>query len=98
MMIGALKPFLRRMRGLAPVDVRQADIHDHEIDLAGLAACTPLVPLSTATEIKLLMQRKLLDQCVAQFGIVIHDQDFSGIRHRKRALARISPIRWPCAK
>ena len=47
-----------------------------------LAACTPLVPLSTATDFEFLVQRKLLDQRLAQFGIVVDDQDLAGIRHQ----------------
>ena len=46
-----------------------------------LAACTPLLPFSTASGLELLVQRQLLGQRIAQFGIVIDDQNFARVRH-----------------
>ena len=46
-----------------------------------LAACTPLVPFSTAIGFEFLVQRELLDQRRAQLGIVVHDQDLAAIAH-----------------
>ena len=46
-----------------------------------LAACTPLEPVSAALGLELLVQRKLLDQRVAQLRVVVDDQNFAGIRH-----------------
>jgi hypothetical protein len=43
------------------------------------------------------MQRKLLDQRLAQLGVVVHDQDFAGIRHSSALRTGISPERR-CAK
>ena len=69
MMIGALKPFLRRMRTASRPSMsgRPTSMITRSIWPA-LAACTPLVPLSTATDFELLVQRELLDQRVAQLA------------------------------
>jgi hypothetical protein len=37
------------------------------------------------------MQRKLLDQRLAQLGIIIHDQDFAGAGHSVEPLDRRRP-------
>jgi hypothetical protein len=42
------------------------------------------------------MERKLLDQRLAQFGVIVHDQDLAGIRHSS-PLDRRRPERR-CAK
>ena len=58
------------------------------------AACTPLVPVSTDVGLEFLVQRKLLDQRLAQFGVVVDDQDLAGVGHgRLRGQFRAS-----CAK
>ncbi len=41
------------------------------------AICTPLAPLSTAVGLEFLVQRKLLDQRLAQLGVVVDDQDLA---------------------
>ena len=65
MMIGALKPFLRRMRTASRPSMsgRPTSMMTRSIWPA-LAACTPLVPVSTAHRLELLVQRELLDQGV----------------------------------
>ena len=64
--------------GLAPVDVGQADIHDHQIDLAGLGALHALGAGIDRDRLEFVVQRELLDQGVAQFGIIVDDQDLAG--------------------
>jgi hypothetical protein len=39
----------------------------------------------------------LLDQRLAQLGVIVHDQDFAGIRHSSALRTGISPERR-CAK
>jgi hypothetical protein len=51
--------------------------------LKAAPACTPLLPSSAAT-FKLLVQRKLLRQRVAQFGIIVNNENLTGIRHQLR--------------
>ena len=65
----------------APVDVGQADIHDHEIDLSGLGGLHALGAVVDRDRLEFLVQRELLDQRLAQLGIVVDDQDFAGVRH-----------------
>ena len=64
MMIGALKPFLRSSARLAAVDVRQADIHDDEVDLAGLGGLDALGAGLDRHGLELVVQRELLGQGV----------------------------------
>ena len=65
----------------AAVDIGQADIHDHEVDLAGLGGLHALGAVFGRDDFEFLMQRELLDQRVAQLRIVVHDQDLADIRH-----------------
>ena len=67
--------------GFPAIDVGQADIHDHEVDLAGLGGMDALGPVLDRNRLEFLMQRQLLDQRIAQLGIVIHDQYLAGVRH-----------------
>ena len=69
---------------LAAVDVRQADVHDHEVDLAGLGGLHALGAGLDRDRLEFLVQRKLLDQRVAQLRVVVHDQNLAGIRHQER--------------
>ena len=79
--------------GFAPVDVGKPDIHDHEIDLPGLGGLYPFGPVVDRDRLELLVQRELLDQRLAQLGVVVHDQDFAGIRHSSALMTGISPER-----
>ena len=82
MMIGALKPFLRRIRTASRPSMSGSPTSMITRSIwPALAACTPLVPLSTAIDFEFLVQRELLDQRFAQLGIVVDDQDLAGIRH-----------------
>ena len=66
---------------LAAIDVGQPDIHDHQVDLAGLGRLHPFGAGVDRDRLELLVQRELLDQRLAQFGVVVDDQDLAGIRH-----------------
>ena len=82
MMIGALKPFLRRMRTASRPSMSGSPTSMMTRSIwPALAACTPLAPVSSDSGLEFLVQGKLLDQGVAQFGVVVDDQDFSDIRH-----------------
>jgi len=81
---------------LPPVDVRKPDIHDHEIDLPSLGGLYALGSVVDRDRLELLMQRELLDQRLAQFGVVVHDQDLA-IRHSS-APGPASPRNGVCAK
>ncbi len=67
--------------GFAPVDVGKPDIHDHEIDLAGLGRLHALRAVVDRDRFEFLMEGELLDQRLAQFGIIVDDEDLAGIRH-----------------
>ena len=69
---------------LAAVDVGQADVHDHQVDLAALGRLHALGAAVDRDGLELLMQRQLLDQRVAQFGIVVDDQDGASVGHRSK--------------
>ena len=66
---------------LAPVDVGQADIHDHQVDVPGLGGLHALGAGIDRDRLEFLVQRELLDQRLAQLGIVIDDQDLADVRH-----------------
>ena len=50
--------------------------------LPGLGGLHPLGAVVDRDRFELLMERKLLDQRLAQFGVVIDDQDLAGVGHR----------------
>ena len=83
---------------LPAVNVRQPDIHDHQVDLAGLRRLNALGAVLDRFRFELLVQRKLLDQRVAQFGVVIDDQDLASIRHSPIASGTGLAASRPCAK
>ena len=66
---------------LAAVDVGKADVHDHQIDLAGLGRLHTLAAVLHSEGLELLMQRQLLGQRIAQSGIVIDDENLTRVRH-----------------
>ena len=81
---------------LAPVDVGQAHVHDHEIDLAGLGGLHAFGSVLGRDRLEFLMQGELLDQGVAQFGVVVDNQNLSDIRHRAGpSEARAGPVQHP---
>ena len=67
---------------LAAVDVGQADVHDHEVDLAALGRLHALGAGVDRDRLEFLVQRQLLDQRLAQLGVVVDDQDGALVRHR----------------
>src|SRR5438105_4399097 len=69
---------------LPAVDVRQADIHDDKIDLAGLGGLHALRAALHRNRFEFLMQGELLHQRIAQLWIIIDDQNLAAIRHRLR--------------
>ena len=80
----------------AAIDVRKADVHDHEIDLASLGRLDALGAVLDRDGFKLLVQRQLLGQRVAQLGIVVDDKNLTRVRHQSgppRPLARRSMTR-----
>jgi len=62
MMIGDLKPFLRRMRTARAHRHRQADIHDHQVDVAVPGGLHALGPAVGGDGFEFLVQGQLLDQ------------------------------------
>src|SRR6516225_6413572 len=95
MMIGALKPFLRNMHTASrPSRSGRPTSMITRSTWPDLAACTPLLPLSTATDSN--SSCKELDHRVAQFGIIVHDQDLAGIRHG-RHLRKLPIMQCPAA-
>ena len=65
----------------AAVGIGQPDIHQHQVGRIGLGGAGALGAGIDGGGLELVMQRQLLDQRVAQIGIVIHDQDLAGIGH-----------------
>ena len=62
---------------LPPVHVGQADVHHHQIDMAGPRGLDALRGGAFLRGLELLVERKLLDQAVAEHVVVIDDQDLS---------------------
>ena len=78
MMIGALKMFsAQNAHGFATVDVGQADIHDDQIDLSRLGGLHAPAAVLRRDRFILLVQRNLLRQRVAQFGIIVDNENFA---------------------
>jgi hypothetical protein len=67
--------------GFTAVEVGQADIHEHQIDLSVLDGLNALRAVFDRHGLKLLVQRKLFRQCVAQFGIIVDDKNPTRVRH-----------------
>ncbi len=74
--------------GFATVDVGQADVHDDEVDIAVLGRLDRLGSAVDRRRFELVVQGELLDQRLAQFVVIIHNQDVSGVGHRSK-----SPLR-----
>ena len=66
---------------LAAVDIGQADVHDDEVDLAGLGRLHPLGAGVGGDRLEFLVQRELLDERVAKLGVVVDDQDPTRVWH-----------------
>ena len=66
---------------LAAIHVRQAHVHDHEINLTGFCGLHALGAGLHRDRFELVVQRELLDQGGAQLGVVVDDQNLASIRH-----------------
>src|SRR6185295_2442131 len=92
MMIGALKPFLRRMRTASRPSTSGSPTSMITRSICpALAVCTPLGSVVDRDRLEFLVQRELLDQRLAQLGVVFHDQDLAGIRHSSALRTGVSP-------
>ena len=82
MMIGALKPPLRKLRTTSRPSVsgKPTSISTRSGESA-LAAMHALGAGIDRQGFEFLVQRQLLDQRLAQIGVVIHDQDLAGVGH-----------------
>ena len=63
------------------VEVGQADIHEHQIDPSVLDGLNALGAVFDSNGLKLLVQRKLFRQCVAQFAIIVDDKNPTRVWH-----------------
>jgi hypothetical protein len=68
--------------GVVAVDVGQAHVHDHEIDLSNLGGLNALSAALDRNDIEFLVHRQLFHQRRAQFGVIINNENFPCIRHR----------------
>ena len=68
---------------LAAVDVGQADIHDHEVDLAVLGGIDALGAGLDRVGLELLVQAELLGERAAHVGVVVDDQNLAGNGHQR---------------
>ncbi len=77
-----LEPVLAQdAHGFPAVDIGQTDVHDHQVELTGLGRLHRLGSVFDRYRLELLVQRKLFDQRLTQFRIVVDDQDLAGICH-----------------
>jgi len=67
--------------GLAAVNVRKPDIHDDEIDLARFGGLHALAAAFDRDRLEFLVQGQLLGKRVAQFCIVLDNENLTRIRH-----------------
>ena len=67
---------------LAAIDIRQPDIHKHQIDLPAFGGLHAFGAGIGGDSFEFLVQRQLLDQGLAQLGVVIDDQNGPLVRHR----------------
>ncbi len=67
--------------GFAPVHVGKPDIHHDEIDLPRFGFLHAFGGGIDRDRVELFMQGELLDQSFAQLGVVIDNQNFTGVRH-----------------
>src|SRR5262249_43122619 len=79
--------------GFAAIDVRQADIHDDQIDLSRLGSLNAFIAVFSSDGFILLVQRKLLRQRATQFGIIVDNENLTRIRHHFRPLQPLAPMR-----
>ena len=82
MMIGALKPPLRRsLHRLAPVHVRQPDIQQDQVEVLVLTTSIPFAAVSRGQNVEFLVERQLIVQRLAKVVIVIDDEHLPRCAH-----------------
>ena len=74
---------------LAPVEVGQPDVHDDEVRRLRLDRMKRRFRRLDRLDLKLGMQRELLDQRLTQVGVVIHDQQSPRLGHQPYFIERI---------
>ena len=67
--------------GLAAVDIRQAHVHNNQIDLSGLGSLYSFAAVLGRDDFEFLVQRELFGQRISQFRIVIDNENLTRIRH-----------------
>ena len=67
--------------GLAAVDIRQAHVHNNQIDLSGLGGLYSFAAVLGRDDFEFLVQRELFGQRISQFRIVIDNENLTRIRH-----------------
>ena len=73
----------QQLAGLAPVEIGQADIEQHEIDMAAARLLQALGRGRRQQRVELLMQAELLAQRLAKLIVIVDDEDLAGITHRR---------------
>src|SRR5262245_65575912 len=87
--------------GLAPVDIWKPHIHDDEIDLASLGSLHTLGAILRSDRLEFLVQRELFHQRLAQFRVIVNDQNPTDVGHRglwQGLLVQVRHLqlsRWP---
>ena len=71
----------KQLARLAPVEIWEADIEQNEIDVTVPRKLEPVRRIGREHRVELLVQGKLLTQGVAEFVIVVDDQDLARIAH-----------------
>ena len=89
---GGLKTvFAQDAHRLAAVDIRQPHIHDDQVDLSGFGGLHAFAAILGRHGLEFFVQRQLFRQRIAQFRIVIDNENLARIRHLFEA--RPSPWR-----
>jgi hypothetical protein len=84
--------------GFAAVHVRQADVHNGEVDLAGFRFLQTLGAGLDRNGVEFLVQRQLLDQRGAQLVVVLNDQNRALVRHCPLFARLLTSFEHPAAK
>ncbi len=71
-------PFAQELHRLAAVHVRQADIHDDEVDMIVARRLDARRSGLRMRQLELVVEGKLVDQRLAQIGVVVDDEDLAG--------------------
>jgi hypothetical protein len=68
----------QKLHRFAPVHVRQPDIHDHQVEMALAGCLDPGAGGGGVRKLEFVIERQLVDQGLAQIGIVVDEQDLAG--------------------